>query len=217
MRITVAEALQADSRQPFFTQLARLGFIGFAILQAGDDILQRTAPRHQRFSLEHVTGAAVDAEQRFAKHLDAAGRRLQQTGADIQQGRFTAAGRPDHGNEFTRRNRQIGVSDCGVTLGAIVFGDEGATDVVEMESWNHGSGDWLVTAGWQGGQVFFAHPTRIICTWRWPSLQTHWCKFATGRYSCQPDQDRMLLMYAARLSGRRQESCRPVIAPHAPS
>src|SRR5450830_184435 len=137
MRIAVAETFEADARQPLFAKFLRFLIVDAAVLQAGDDVLQRTAPWHQGFCLEHVAGAFVDADQLFAEHLDAARRRLQQTCTDVEQSRFAAAGRPHDRNEFSRRNRQCSVGDSGIALRAIVLGNKSAGNVVEKKCWRH--------------------------------------------------------------------------------
>ena len=69
------------------------------------DVVERAAPRHQRVGLEHVAGSRVDAGKRLAERAHFARRRCEQSGRDVEQRRFAAAGRARRPTRIRRRRR----------------------------------------------------------------------------------------------------------------
>ena len=72
VRIALLEAGEADAIEPLPRALFRFAAIDAREFQTGEHVVERVAPGHQRFGLEHVAGAAVDAGKRFAEHANVA-------------------------------------------------------------------------------------------------------------------------------------------------
>ncbi|MNT31270.1 hypothetical protein D3C72_1670980 [compost metagenome] len=131
MRVTVAKPAQTHAAQPFLALRLGLGARHATELQAGNHVVQRAAPWHQRLGLEHIAGAAVDADQRLAEHAHGAAGRLQQAGADVQQCGLAAACGAHHRNELAGLDGQRDIAHGGVALTAVLARDEGAGNVFE--------------------------------------------------------------------------------------
>src|SRR5436853_70289 len=69
-------------------------------LEADGDVFQRGLPGKQRLGLEQVAGLPVQASEHCTEYLDTALRRAEQSGSNVEQGRFAATGRPDNGDEL---------------------------------------------------------------------------------------------------------------------
>src|SRR5206468_12455945 len=105
MRIAIAEARQPNSPQPGLALLQGLTALNAAEVEARDYVVDARPPGHQRIHLEHVACAPVHTlgrQKRLAEHADGAGRRLEQAGGDVEQGRLPAAGRADDRDELAR-------------------------------------------------------------------------------------------------------------------
>ncbi len=137
MRVTSAEAAQSHPLQPLVAPHARFVRRHAAEFQAGDDVAERISPRHQRIGLKHVTGVRVDSGKSFAQYLYGPGGRLQQSRRNVEQSRFSAAGRADHGHELARSDLQRRVGNCRVTRVGLVARQEGTGDAVEREAGGH--------------------------------------------------------------------------------
>ena len=131
VRITVAEAAQADARQPLHGALARLRLGGAGGLEPDRDILERGLPREQRFGLEQVAGLPVQPAQRRAEDIDRARRGREQSGGGVEKGRLAAASRADDRDEFAIRDAERGAFDGRV--GAAVGQAERYGDVAELD------------------------------------------------------------------------------------
>ena len=94
---------QPDPLQPLHGARVRVRLPHAAQLEAERDIAARVEPRQQRVGLEHIGGGAVDPRDRRAEARDAARRRRQQPGGDVQQRGLAAAGRADERHELALR------------------------------------------------------------------------------------------------------------------
>src|SRR5216684_5480525 len=116
VRVAVLETGQPDTRDPIVSALARLGFWLTAEQRAGDDVAEHILPGEDRVSLEDIANARVDALHGFAHHLHRTFTRPLQAGDETQGGGFAGAGRPNHGDELTRRDAEGEVPYRGVGL-----------------------------------------------------------------------------------------------------
>jgi hypothetical protein len=95
VRVACAEPAEAHPLQPRVTLALGLFGLDAAELQPYGHVVERGAPRQQRFGLEQVACFAIQAGQRLAEHADSARRGLQQTNRHVQERRLAAPGRPD--------------------------------------------------------------------------------------------------------------------------
>ena len=118
MRIAVAETIEADARKPRLRLCARFRRRHAGDLEANRDILERGFPRKQGIGLKQITRPAVQRVERLAENPDRPRRRRPQPGCDIQQRRFSAAGRPDDRDELAVGDRKRRPLDRLVAAGA---------------------------------------------------------------------------------------------------
>ena len=114
VRIAAGEGAEADRGQPALRPFQRLSARRALDLQPDGDVVDRGLPGKQRIGLKQVAGVPVKAHQRLVEDADRARCRLEQTGGDIEQGRFSAPGGADNGDEFAMLDRQAGLLDCGI-------------------------------------------------------------------------------------------------------
>src|ERR1700682_1661574 len=79
---------------------ARLFLRDTASFQSDRDILQGSLPGNKRIGLKQVACLAIERHERRAENIDGAGRWRDQTGGDVEQRRFSAAGRADDRDKF---------------------------------------------------------------------------------------------------------------------
>ena len=132
VRIAIFESCETDAAEPFPRTLRALITRDVMELEAGDDVRERAAPRHQRFGLEHVSRARVDPGERRAVDEHPSCRRREQARGDVQERRFAAAGRPDDRHEFAGRDGERRILDGDITARAIASGER-ATDAIERQ------------------------------------------------------------------------------------
>ena len=100
-------------------------------LEADGDVVDRGLPGKQRVGLEQIAGIPVEAGQRLAEDPHRPGGRLQQPGGDVEQRRFSAAGRADDGDELAMRDRQAGLLHR--RIDAIIGHAKGHRRIVERD------------------------------------------------------------------------------------
>src|SRR2546430_3856790 len=120
MGIALSEAGEANAHQPIVALFERSFARHAPEFEACNDVLYGVAPGHEGLGLEHVARARVDPRQRPAEHHDRAGRGLEQSGGDVEQGRLAAARRAHDRDEFALRDAQRGLLDRGVALRRIL-------------------------------------------------------------------------------------------------
>ena len=130
MRVPVPESVETDPPQPFPAPLRRLASRHAAKLEPRDEsCAERVTPWHEALSLEPIAGAPVETGERLAEHRDGTGGGLQQPGREVEESRFSAAGRTDDRDELTGAHVERGVPDRRVALGPILARNVGAGDV----------------------------------------------------------------------------------------
>src|SRR5471030_1610966 len=137
VRIAAAEAAQAHALEPIIAAFDCFSPRHTAKLQTNNDVVERTAPGHQRLGLEQIARPSVDSGQGFARNLDRTAGGLEQAGGDIEQSGLAAAGGPDNADKFADCRNQCRVPERGIALAAIIPRDESAGDVFEGECGNH--------------------------------------------------------------------------------
>src|SRR5437773_6004326 len=135
--VALAESGEANAVQPGVTPFKSLFPRHAAKFQTGNDIFYGVAPRHERLGMEHLARARVDPAERASEHGYRAGRGLEQSGSDVEQGRLAAARGAHHRNEFTLTDDERGIADGGIALRRIVSRQEGAADTLEREDGGH--------------------------------------------------------------------------------
>ena len=105
----MANAPRPTRREPVLRALQRLLARRALDFEADRDIVDRGLPGKQRIGLEQIAGVPVQAGQRLTENLHRPRGGLQQPGGDIEQRRFSAAGRADDGDELAIRHRQAGL------------------------------------------------------------------------------------------------------------
>ena len=133
VRITRLKPAQSHAAEPFVGAAPRLVLGHTGELESGENVVARIAPWHQRFGLEHVAGAAIDAGKRRAQHAHVARRGLQQPGRDIEQRRLAATGRAHDRDEFSGGDGERRVLDRGIALAALFARCKRARDMVERQ------------------------------------------------------------------------------------
>src|SRR3954454_9738279 len=114
VRVAGAECSQADGGQPGLRALKRLGARRTLDLQPDGDVVDRSLPGKQRVGLKQVAGVAIEAGQRRVEDFDRARGRFHQASGDVEQGRFSAPGRPDDGDELAMIDPEPGLFDSGI-------------------------------------------------------------------------------------------------------
>jgi hypothetical protein len=99
--------------------------------EADRDVLQRRLPGKQRFGLEQIPGRAVETGERGIKDRDPARGRCKQSGGDVEQRRFAAAGWPNNGDELAIGDCERRAIHCGE--GAAIGQAEGDRHVIEYD------------------------------------------------------------------------------------
>lgn len=111
MRIALLESLQSDLGEPGPCLLARVRDRAALKDEPEADIVLGGLPGQQPFLLKHVAGLTVQARKRLAENTNVAGGGLQQSGDSVENGRFSAAGRPHHCNEFSFGHLEVHAFD----------------------------------------------------------------------------------------------------------
>ena len=114
VRIAIAEAAETDRGEPALRALQRLVARRALDLEPDRDIVDRGLPGKQRIGLEQIAGLPVEAGERAVENPHRSRYRPQQAGRDIEQRRFSAAGRADNGDELAVRDRSVGLLDRGI-------------------------------------------------------------------------------------------------------
>ena len=89
--------VEPDFAQPFARDLVPVR--DAADFEAEGDILDRGAPRHHAVAREHVADVVADAGDGTAVDLDLASARRHETGDDVEDRGFAAAGGADDGHD----------------------------------------------------------------------------------------------------------------------
>src|SRR5882672_1868397 len=163
VRISVAEATQANALQPCLAGTTRVLKRNTMELEPGGDVCKCRTPRHQRLGLEHVASTLVEPVQQFGEDPDAAAAWREQSGGDVEQRRLAASCRAHEADEFTRRDRKAHVRDRRVARRTRVVRDERARHRVESERRNLWNGSHRPAASDQPfGYRAFAFLTKSL-------------------------------------------------------
>src|SRR5438270_7098473 len=100
MRVAVAEAADADAREPLLRAFARFGFQCAGDLQADRNIFRRGLPRKQRLGLKQVAGLPIETGERTAEDFRGTVRGRNQPGSHVKERRLATAGWADDGDEL---------------------------------------------------------------------------------------------------------------------
>src|SRR6266576_4180098 len=103
----VLKALQPDTIDPVARRCFGLVFRHAAKQRPGHHIAEHVAPGKHRVLLEDKTDPAIDAVDRRIEQRHLASLRFCEPRDQPQRRRLAAAGRPDDGKKFARRNREI--------------------------------------------------------------------------------------------------------------
>src|SRR6516165_4454912 len=135
---SVLEAGQTDERNVLARDFLALARRHASELETKSDVVEYGHPGEERIVLEHYPSVGAGTGDWPAADVDAATRRLLETGYDVEQCRFSAAARSKQADELTVLHRHQDAVE-GEDEVAIVLVAVGLADIGDVDLNSHGS------------------------------------------------------------------------------